>query len=170
MQKGNFKALLPIGVFIALYLGLGIIFEYALKIPMGFYNIPIVVVFLIALLAACLQNPKVKLEDKFVIMGRSIGDSSIVTMILIFLVAGMFVGVVGRSSADSVASFLLSLIPARFAVAVLFVVSCFVSLAMGTSVGTITLITPIAISVSTASGFALPPVHRLRHGRRHVRR
>jgi len=50
----------------------------------------------------------------------------------------------------------LSLIPARYAVAVLFIVSCFVSLAMGTSVGTITLITPIAASISTASGFALP--------------
>ena len=66
-------------------------------------------------------------------------------MILIFLTAGIFVGVVGRSSADSVAYFLLSLVPAQFAVAVLFVVSCFVALAMGTSVGTITLITPIAL-------------------------
>lgn len=46
MKKGNFKALLPIGVFLVLYLGLGILFEYALKIPMGFYNIPIVVAFL----------------------------------------------------------------------------------------------------------------------------
>jgi len=156
MHKGNFKALLPIAIFVALYLGLGLIFEYALKIPMGFYNIPIVVIFMISLLVACLQNPKMTLDSKLAIMGRSIGDSSIVTMILIFLCAGMFVGVVGRSSADSVAYFLLSLIPARFAVAVLFVVSCFVSLAMGTSVGTITLITPIAISVSSASGFGLP--------------
>ena len=50
MKKGNFKALLPILVFIIFYLGLGILFEYVLKIPMGFYNIPIVVAFLIALL------------------------------------------------------------------------------------------------------------------------
>ena len=77
-------------------------------------------------------------------------------MILIFLTAGIFVGVVGRSSADSVAYFLLSLVPAQFAVAVLFVVSCFVALAMGTSVGTITLITPIALSVAEASGFSIP--------------
>ena len=61
-----------------------------------------------------------------------------------------------RRSAESVAYFMLSLIPARFAVAVLFVVACFVSTAMGTSVGTITLITPIAVAVSTASGFSLP--------------
>ena len=70
--------------------------------------------------------------------------------------AGIFVGVVGRSSAESVAYFVLSIIPPKFAVAVLFVVSCFISLAMGTSVGTITLITPIAVSVSAASGFSLP--------------
>ena len=43
MKKGNWKALLPIAVFLVMYLGLGILFEYVLKIPMGFYNIPIVV-------------------------------------------------------------------------------------------------------------------------------
>ena len=43
MKKGNGIALLPIGVFLVLYLGLGILFEYVLKIPMGFYNVPIVV-------------------------------------------------------------------------------------------------------------------------------
>ena len=77
-------------------------------------------------------------------------------MILIFLCAGIFVGVVGRSSAESVAYFVLSIIPPRFAVCVIFLVSCFVSTAMGTSVGTITLLTPIAVAVSTASGFSLP--------------
>jgi len=156
MKKGNFKALLPIAVFIVFYLGLGILFEYGLKIYMGFYNIPIVVAFLIALLVACLQNRKVSLDEKLELMGKGVGDKNIMTMILIFMIAGIFVGVVGRSSADSVAYFLLSVIPAQYAVAVLFVVSCFVSLAMGTSVGTITLITPIAVSVSNASGFALP--------------
>ena len=77
-------------------------------------------------------------------------------MLLIFLTAGVFVGVVGRSSAESVAYFMLSIIPTRFSVAVLFGVACFVSLAMGTSVGTITLLTPIAVAVSAASGFGLP--------------
>lgn len=153
---GNAKALLPIGVFLVLYLGLGILFEYGLKIPMGFYNIPIVVIFLVALLVACLQNHGLSLDEKMSLMGQGIGDKNIVIMILIFMTAGMFVGVVGRSSADSVAYFLLSIIPAQFAVAVLFVVGCFVSLAMGTSVGTITLITPIALSVAEASGFAVP--------------
>jgi len=77
-------------------------------------------------------------------------------MILIFLFAGVFVGVVGRNSAESISYFLLSIIPPKFAVCVIFIVSCFVSTAMGTSVGTITLITPIAVAVSSASGFSLP--------------
>lgn len=155
MKKGNAKALLPIGVFLVLYLGMGILFEYILKIPMGFYNIPIVVIFLIALLVACFQNKELKLDDKLILMGRGVGDKNIIIMVLIFMTAGIFVGVVGRSSAQSVAYFLLDLIPAKFAVAVLFVVSCFVSIAMGTSVGTITLITPIGAAVSAASGFDL---------------
>ena len=98
MKKANGKALLPIGVFLVLYLGLGILFEYVLKVGMGFYNIPIVVIFVIALLVACLQNRSVKFEEKLEIMGRGVGDKNIITMILIFLLAGMFVGVVGRSS------------------------------------------------------------------------
>ena len=141
-KKSNPAALLPIFVFLVLYLGLGLVFEYVLKIPMGFYSIPIVVIFLIALLVACCQNRTLSFDEKLVLMGKGIGDKNIVTMLLIFLAAGMFVGVVGRSSAESVAYFMLSLIPAKFA--------------MGTSVGTITLITPIAIPIAAASGYSLP--------------
>ena len=156
VKKGNVKALLPIGVFLVLYLGLGILFEYGMGLPMGFYIIPVVVIFLVALLVACFQNRKLPFDDKLTIMGRGMGDKTIVTMVLIFMVAGIFVGTVGRDSAESVAYLLLSVVPVQFAVAVLFVVSCFVSLSMGTSVGTITLITPIAVAVSSASGFSLP--------------
>ena len=156
MKKGNPLALLPIGVFLWLYLGLGLVFEYVIKIPMGFYNVPIVIAFLVAILVACLQNKSLSFEQKLEIMGHGVGEKNIITMLLIFLVAGAFVGVVGRSSARSVAYFMLSVIPARFSVAVLFVVACFVSLAMGTSVGTITLIAPIAVEVAQATGFGVP--------------
>ena len=156
MKKGNPIALLPVGVFLVIYLGLGLLFEYGLKIPMGFYNIPIVIAFLVAILVACLQNRSVSFDEKLGIMGQGVGDKNIITMLLIFLAAGAFVGVVGRSSAQSVADFMLSIIPARFAVVVLFVVACFVSTAMGTSVGTITLLTPIAIEVAQAASFGAP--------------
>ena len=154
MKKGNPIALLPIGVFLVIYLGLGLLFEYGLHIPMGFYNIPIVIAFLIAILTACLQNRKLPFEKKLEIMGHGVGDKNIITMLLIFHTAGAFVGVVGRSSAQSVAYFMLDLIPARFAVGVLFIVACFVSTAMGTSVGTITLLTPIAVEVAQTAGFS----------------
>ena len=155
MKKSNALALIPIGVFVAFYLTLGIVFEYAMKIPMGFYSVPVVVAFLLALLVAVIQTKGVALDKKFEIMGQGVGDKNIITMLLIFMLAGIFVGVVGRSSAESVAYFMLSITPARFAVVVLFIVSCFVSTAMGTSVGTITLIAPIAVAISEGSGFPL---------------
>ena len=154
--KGNPIALLPIGVFLVLYLGVGLVFEYVLRIEMGFYKIPIVIVFLVALLVAFLQNRSLKFDDKLAVVAKSVGDKDIITMILIFLAAGVFVGVTGRDSAEAVAYFLLSVTPAKAAVAVLFVAACFVSVAMGTSVGTITLITPIAVAVANVSGFSLP--------------
>ena len=155
MKKGNFWALLPIGVFLSIYLGLGLFFEYGLKMAMGFYNVPIIIAFLAAILVACLQNRQVNFDRKLEIMASGVGDKNIITMLLIFLTAGAFVGVVGRSSAQSVAYFMLEIIPARYAVAVLFVVACFVSTAMGTSVGTITLLTPIAVEVAQVSHFSV---------------
>ncbi len=154
--KANPWALLPIAVFLVLYLGLGIVFEYVLKIEMGFYQIPIVVTFLVAVLVACLQNRSVSFDKKLELMATGVGDKNIMTMILIFLAAGCFVGVTGRSSAEAVAYFLLNIAPAKLAVVVLFVVACFVSMAMGTSVGTITLIAPIAVAVANTSGFSTP--------------
>ncbi|MBE6036825.1 MAG: Na+/H+ antiporter NhaC family protein [Clostridiales bacterium] len=154
-KKSNPWALLPIGVFLVLYLGLGITLEYGLKIEMGFYSIPIVVAFLVAILVACFQNPALKFDNKLEVMAKGVGDKNIFTMILIFLAAGIFVGVTGRDSAEAVAYFLLDVAPPKLAVAVLFVSAAFVSTAMGTSCGTITLLVPIAVAVSEASGFSL---------------
>ena len=156
MKKSNALALIPIGVFIVFYLTLGIVFEYVMKISMGFYSVPVVVAFLVALFVAVLQTKGETLDRKFEIMGEGVGDKNIITMLIIFMLAGIFVGVVGRSSAESVAYFMLSITPPRFAVVVLFLISCFVSTAMGTSVGTITLITPIAVALAEGSGFSLP--------------
>jgi len=156
LKKGNPLALLPVLVFLVLYLGLGITFEYVMKIPMGFYNIPIIAAFLIAILAACLQNRKLTFDQKTVIMGKGIGEKNIIIMVLIFFTAGIFSGIVGRAGAQSVAYFLLSLVPARYAVAAIFTVACFVSTAMGTSVGTITIIAPIAIEIGLTSGYSIP--------------
>ena len=77
-KRGRFSALLPIGVFLILYLGLGITFEYILGIDMGFYSVPIVVAFLCAVLTACIQNRALKLDQKLEIMAKGVGDKNIV--------------------------------------------------------------------------------------------
>ena len=85
MRKEKGIALLPIGVFLVLYLGLGILFEYVMDIPMGFYNVPIVIAFLAAILVACLQNRALNFDRKLEIMAQGVGDKNIITMLLIFL-------------------------------------------------------------------------------------
>ena len=76
-KKGNPAALLPIGVFLLLYLGLGLTFEYGMKIPMGFYNIPIVIAFLVAILVACLQNRELPFDRKLRLWGRAWGTRTL---------------------------------------------------------------------------------------------
>lgn len=154
-QHINIIALLPIWVFLVLYLGLGVLFQYVLKIPMGFYKIPIIVVFLVSLFVACLQNRAINFNEKLKIMANGIGNFNIVSMILIFLLAGMFTGIVGRTSATNIAYCLLSNVPPQFSIIVLFIISCLISISMGTSLGTVALITPIAYSVAETSGFPI---------------
>lgn len=152
MINGNPKALIPILVFVILYLGLGIILEYGLGITQGFYSIPVLLIFLIALAIAYLQT-KADSDERFRIMAGGVGNPNVFIMILIFLSAGVFTGVMNRAGAESVANFVLTYVPMEYAVIVLFLVSAFVSLSMGTSVGTITVITPIAVSISDITGF-----------------
>ena len=156
MDKGNPKALIPILVFVVLYLGLGVLLEYGLGQEMGFYSIPVLLIFLIALAVAYLQTKGVDSKERFSIMSRGAGDPNVFMMILIFLCAGVFTGVMNRSGAESVANFVLTYIPIEYAVIVLFVVSAFVSLSMGTSCGTITVLTPIAVSIAQTTNFGIP--------------
>ena len=146
-KKGNLIALLPILVFLVIYIGVSVIFN-------DFYLMSVVVAFLAALLVACLQNRKLSFSKKLEVMAKGIADPNIVTMILIFLCAGVFAGILGREGASAVADLLLSFIPARFSVLVMFLVACFVSTAMGTSVGTITVIAPIGAAVAAVTGIS----------------
>ena len=147
-NKGNALALLPIGVFLILYIGLGIIFG-------DFYKMSVVVAFLVAILVACLQHRGTSFDEKLSIMAKGLADKNIITMVLIFLASGIFAGILGRDSAASVADLFLSFIPAKYSALVLFTVSCFVSTAMGTSCGTIAVIGPIACSLSGNTGIDL---------------
>ena len=149
-NSGNWRALLPIGVFLVLYIGSGVTLG-------SFYAMPTIFVFLIALMVAFLQNPKLNFNEKMHVAARGLADDNIVTMCLIFLVAGMFSGTVkAAGGADSTVYLLLSLVPARLAVCGMFLIACFISVSMGTSVGTIAALAPIAAGISQSTGFSLP--------------
>lgn len=153
------KALLPIIVFLVLYLGSGIYFEYIhpAKGQMGFYVMSVVVAFVIALVVAFLQNPKLSFDQKIHACAQGIGDDNITIMLFIFLMAGAFSGIASASGgATSTANLLLDVIPANFAIPGLFIIACLISMAMGTSVGTITVLVPIAFSVAHSAGLNMP--------------
>lgn len=146
MKKGNAWALLPIGVFLVVFIGSGILFQ-------DFYAMPAIVGFLIALVVAFLQNPKRKFDEKLQSVTESMGDANVMIMCLVFVLAGGFSGAVqAAGGVDSTVNFGLSIMPPAVAVAGLFVIGCFISTAMGTSVGTIAALTPIAVGISEKTG------------------
>ena len=147
VNKGRAAALLPILVFLVLFIGSGILMD-------DFYAMPTIVAFLIALAVAFFQNPSLKFNEKIKVCTQGIGDENVVTMCLIFLAAGAFSGAVGAAGGvTSTVNLGLSLIPSQFAVVGLFLIGCFISVSMGTSVVTITALAPIAVGVSEATGF-----------------
>lgn len=148
-KKGRAIALLPIGVFLIIFLGAGIVFK-------DFYAMPAIVAFLIALFVAFLQNKELSFNKKIEVIAKGVGEENIITMSLIFLCAGGFSGAVtAAGGVDSTVNLGLSLIPAHFAVAGLFLIGCFISVSMGTSMGTIAALAPIAVGISEKTGFAL---------------
>lgn len=148
-KKGRAIALLPIGVFLIIFLGAGIVFQ-------DFYAMPAIVAFLIALFVAFLQNKELSFNKKIEVIAKGVGEENIITMSLIFLCAGGFSGAVtAAGGVDSTVNLGLSLIPAHFAVASLFLIGCFISVSMGTSMGTIAALAPIAVGISEKTGFAL---------------
>lgn len=146
-MKHRIWALLPFFVFVVVFAGAGIISR-------DFYSMPAYVAFIIALFVAFLQNRKLPFEKKLEIAAKGAGDTNIITMVLIFLVAGAFSGIVtAAGGVESTVNFGLSIIPPQFMVVGLFVIGCFISLSMGTSMGTITALAPIALGVAEQTDF-----------------
>ncbi|MCB6993550.1 Na+/H+ antiporter NhaC family protein [bacterium 210820-DFI.6.37] len=142
-------ALLPFIVFIVLFAGVGIISG-------DFYGMPALVAFVAALFVGMTQNRNLSFDEKLHIIAKGAGDVNIITMVLIFIVAGAFSGVVtAAGGVDSTVNFGLSIMPAKFMVVGLFIIGCFISVSMGTSMGTITALAPIALGVSQQTGFPI---------------
>ena len=149
-NRGRAVALLPIGIFLVMFIGSGIITR-------DFYAMPTIVAFLIALAVAFFQNPSLNFNEKIKVCAKGIGDDNVIIMCLIFLAAGGFSGAVTAAGGATSAVYLgLSLIPPKFAVVGVFLIGCFISISMGTSVGTIVALSPIAVGISQATGFSLP--------------
>ncbi|MGI6070340.1 MAG: Na+/H+ antiporter NhaC family protein [Blautia sp.] len=147
--KARAGALLPIIVFLVIFLGAGFITG-------DFYSMPAIVAFLIALLVAFLQDREHDFNEKLHIISLGVGDDNIITMCLIFLVAGGFSGAVtAAGGAESTVALGLSILPSSVAVVGLFIIGCFISISMGTSMGTIAALAPIAVEISKKTGFSM---------------
>ena len=147
--KPSGLALLPILVFLVLFIGTGVITN-------DFYAMPAVVGFLIALGVAFFQTKGKTFNEKITIVAKGVGDDNIITMCLIFLAAGAFSGAVSAAGGvDSTVNLGLSLLPPQIAVIGLFVIGCFISISMGTSMGTIAALAPIAAGISEKTDFSM---------------
>ncbi len=148
-QKSSVAALLPILVFLLLFFGTGIIFN-------DFYKMPVIVGFLAALFVAFVQNRDLSFNEKLSVMSRGAGHENIMIMALIFLLAGAFSGAVkAAGGVESTVNLGLSILPSNIAVMGLFLIGCFISLSMGTSMGTIAALAPIAVGISEKTGFGI---------------
>lgn len=148
-QKGSAAALLPIGVFLVFFLRAGFISG-------DFYSMPAILAFLIALFVAFLQDRKHTFNEKIHMIAKGVGDDNIITMCLIFLAAGAFSGAVtAAGGADSTVNLGLSILPSGVAVVGLFIIGCFISVSMGTSMGTIAALAPIAVGIAQKTGYSM---------------
>lgn len=147
-NKGNGLALLPLGVFLLVYLGTSIIAK-------DFYAVSILIPFLAAALTALIMNKKVKFDEKVDIFCRGAGNTNILLMVIIFILAGAFAKVAKDMGAvDSTVNLGLSLLPSSLLIPGIFIIGCFISLSIGTSMGTIVALVPIAVGIADKTGIA----------------
>ena len=145
-NKGNGFALIPLGVFLAVYLGSSVIAK-------DFYAVSVLVPFLAAALTALLMNRKEKFENKIEIFCKGAGNTNILLMIIIFILAGAFAEVAKEMGAvDSTVNLGLSLLPSSLLVPGIFIIACFIAVSIGTSMGTIVALIPIAVGIASKIG------------------
>ena len=141
-KKGNILALTPLLVFILVYL-------VSSFIAKDFYAVSVIVPFLAASLTALLMNRKEKIDKKIEVFCNGAGNSNIILMILIFILAGAFAQVAKDMGAvDSTVNLGLSLLPSNLLIPGIFMISCFIALSIGTSMGTIVALVPIAVGLA----------------------
>lgn len=143
-------AISPIAVFLVLYL--------AVSIAIGdFYKMPLALAFIIAAVWAVLSIKGKRISERIEIFTRGAANSDVLYMIWIFIMAGAFSALAkGVGSIEATVSLTLSALPAHYLVPSLFIASCFISLSIGTSVGTVVALTPFAVELAQATGGSTP--------------
>ena len=153
-NKISAKALIPFVIFIGLYLITGLILQIQ-GVEMAFYQLPAPIAVFVAIIAAFFIFEG-SIEEKFDTLVAGCGDSNIIIMCLIYLLAGAFSTLAKASGGvDSVVNLGLSFIPSEFLTAGVFVIASFISIATGSSVGTITALGPIGVGLANTSGISL---------------
>ncbi|MBF1338774.1 MAG: Na+/H+ antiporter NhaC family protein [Mogibacterium diversum] len=147
-REASGLALIPLLFFIFIYLGVGIVL-HSKGVEMAFYQFPSVVAMTIAVILAFLMYHKTGIDNNFKLFARGAGDENIMTMLMIFLLAGAFSSVAGAmGGVSSTANLGLAIIPPRFIVPGIFIIAAFLSTATGTSMGTVGAIVPIAYNMA----------------------
>jgi len=144
------KALSPLIVFVVLY--------FATSLIAGdFYKVPITVAFLVASIFSVAVSGGIPLNRRIEIYSRGAGTSNMMLMLWIFVLAGAFAtSAKTMGSIDAAVNLTLSLLPSNMLLAGLFIAACFVSISIGTSVGTIVALAPIAVGIAQHTGESVP--------------
>ena len=146
MKNKGLIALSPLGVFVILYLVTSIVAG-------DFYKVPITVAFMVSSIYAIVIAKNKPLKERVDIFSRGAGSSQMMLMIWIFLLAGAFAhSAKMMGSIDATVNLTLHLLPSQMLLAGLFLAACFISISIGTSVGTIVALTPIAVGVAQQTG------------------
>ncbi|MBC9796686.1 Na+/H+ antiporter NhaC family protein [Sinomicrobium weinanense] len=148
MSKNKFYTLIPLFVFIAIFLGTGIYLG-------DFYQLPSPVAIALGIMVAFLiyRAPVPKKVDHFI---AGCGDPKIITMCIIYLLAGAFATVTKAiGGVDMMVNIGLTYIPVRYLAAGIFMISCFLSVSIGTSVGSIVALGPIVVGLAEQSGISM---------------
>ncbi|PRR80579.1 Malate-2H(+)/Na(+)-lactate antiporter [Clostridium liquoris] len=147
--KGRASALLPLLVFIVLYVVIALISK-------DFYAMPVSVPFLIAGIIALLMNRKETISNKLDIFCKGAGEPNIILMCVIFILAGAFAQVAKDMGAvESTVNLGLSILPSNILISGVFIIGCFISISIGTSMGTIVALAPMAVGIADKTGISV---------------
>lgn len=150
ITKPSIRALIPLFIFLGVYLLTSILVN-------DFYKVPITVAFIISSVAAIAMTKHMPLSDRITLFSEGASNKNILLMIWIFILAGAFAqSAKAMGAIDATVNLTLHILPDNLLLAGIFLASCFISLSIGTSVGTIVALTPVAVGIAERTDLELP--------------